>query len=375
MVILWILICTLYSILILLFLYGFNKLTPYKQPKTVAKITFSVIVPFKNEEANLPMLLRSLTGLQYPRMLYEIIFVNDNSTDGSVGMLEKFIADNSEFNLKLLHSQAGQGSPKKAAITLGVRHAVKQWIVTTDADCAVPEEWLSTLAGCITRRDPKMVVMPVTYTIQNTFLHKFQLMDFLSLMGSSMGGFGIGRPFMCNGANLAYERKVFDEVSGFKGNNHIGSGDDVFMLEKVLESYPGRVVFLKTPKATVTTLPQPSWGELMQQRKRWAAKTSAYKDPFARLVAVVVLLGNLVFPVFTIFCVTGDFSFKYILLGFAVKFNIDFFLIYRTALFFGQQKQLFNYYLGALIYPGYCVLTAIYSFFGSYTWKGNTFKK
>lgn len=375
MVIVWILICTLYSILILLFLYGFNRLTPYKQPKTVAKITFSIVVPFRNEEANLGMLLRSFTGLQYPRMLYEIIFVNNGSTDGSVAIIEKFIADNSEFNLRLIHTEGLTKSPKKAAITLAVSEAVHQWIVTTDADCAVPEEWLATLAGSITRRDPKMVLMPVTYKINNTFLHKFQFMDFLSLMGSSMGGFGIGRPFMCNGANLAYERKVFDEVSGFKGNYHIASGDDIFMMEKVLEKYPGRVVFLKTPKVAVQTLPQPDWKSLFHQRKRWASKTAAYKNPFAKLVAFLVLIFNLGFPVFTVFCFTHGFPFKLILLGFAIKFNVDFFLIYKTALFFRQQKLLYSYYVVALVYPVYCVLTAFYSFFGTYNWKGNRFRK
>ncbi|GLB47901.1 glycosyltransferase family 2 protein [Neptunitalea lumnitzerae] len=375
MLIVWGVICALYALLIIALLYGFSKVKTYKPSKKIEAIGFSIIIPFKNEAEHLPLVLTALKQLDYPRGLWEVLLVNDNSTDTSEKVVTDFMSANPEYNIHMLHSMGASGSPKKDAITLAISQAHFDWVVTTDGDCLVPKKWLETLSGFITKQQPKMVAMPVTYVVNNTFLDKFQLIDFLSLMGSTIGGFGLKKPFMCNGANLAYEKSTFYKVKGFEGNNHISSGDDIFMMEKIAHKYPEGVHYLKSEKAIVTTIPQPTFKKLLHQRKRWAAKASVYKNPWSQLVAVIVLLMNLSLPVFTVLSMLGVFGFKWLLLGFAVKFNLDFFLIYTTAGFFKQQQLLRTYYLAAFIYPGFCCYVALSSFFGSYNWKGKTFKK
>ncbi|GLB52557.1 glycosyl transferase [Neptunitalea chrysea] len=338
-------------------------------------IGFTIVIPFKNEAEHLALLLSSLKQLEYPRHLWEVLLVNDNSTDTSEKIVLDFMTEHSTYNIHLLNSIRHTNSPKKDAIGLAITQAHHDWIVTTDGDCIIPSKWLEVLAMFITKYQPKMVVMPVAYSVNNTFLEKFQLLDFLSLMGSTIGGFGIGKPFMCNGANLAYAKEVFNEVEGYKGNTHISSGDDIFLMEKIQEKYPDGVRYLKSVKSIVATVPQPTLKKLLHQRKRWGAKASAYRNPITKLVAVIVLLMNMALPIYTGLVFLEQMSVKWLLLGFAVKMNLDFFMIYTTAGFFNQQQMLRSYYLAVFIYPFFITYTAFSSFFGTYTWKGNTFKK
>ena len=142
----------------------------------------------------------------------------------------------------------------------------------------------NTFDNFIQKNKPKTICAPVTYQVKNTLLEQFQLLDFISLIGTTIGAFGIKNPFLCNGANLCYSKKVFFEVKGFDGNNSISSGDDIFLLEKVLEMYPMDVHFLKSKKSIVSTKPEPTLNKLIQQRIRWASKTSATNNWFGKLV-------------------------------------------------------------------------------------------
>jgi hypothetical protein len=63
------------------------------------------------------------------------------------------------------------------------------------------------------------------------------------LVGSGACAMMIGKPNMCNGANIAYPKAVFEEVNGFDGNEHIASGDDEFLMHKIAEKYPNQIVF------------------------------------------------------------------------------------------------------------------------------------
>lgn len=375
MLAIWGIICLLYMLLILAFILGFNSLKDFKWKTTKTKTTFSIVIPFKNEASNIPLLLQSLEALTYPHKLFEVILVDDESTDESVALIETYKKQNTRLQLTVIPNKRYSGSPKKDAIAVGVEKAEYDWIVTTDADCQVPHKWLSVLNAFIQSKNPHMVVMPVTYRITNKFLDKFQYLDFLSLTGCTAGGFGLGLPFMCSGANLAYRKATFNTVNGYEGNNHIAGGDDIFLMEKISKAYKGKVRYLKSVKARVTTLPQPNWGGLLHQRQRWAAKASAYHNPFAKLVATVVFLMNFSLILFTVFSILNIFPGKLVLLGFAVKFNLDFFLMYVTAGFLKQHQKLFSYPLVSLLYPLFVTLTAFKSFFGTYTWKGNTFKK
>ena len=117
---------------------------------------------------------------------------------------------------------------------------------------------------------------------KRAFLKGFQQLDFFSLQAATIGGFGAKIPFLCNGANLCYEKAAFRRVKGFTGNHKIASGDDIFLLEK-FDKEGLKTAFLKGKAAIVSTLPQASVGELVDQRIRWAGKTSATQNKTGKL--------------------------------------------------------------------------------------------
>ena len=369
-----------YLILIGCFVFGFDKIALFKLEDLPSKTTFSVIIPFRNEAEHLPGLLESVASLEYPNHLFEIIFVDDDSDDDSFEIIKKVLDTsrlhrNTRTDISVIKNERKTNSPKKDAITTAVNHSKNKWIITTDADCMLPNYWLDSFDAYIQKTNAKCIAAPITYTHSSRFLDQFQLLDILSLQGATIGGFGINKPFLCNGANFGYEKTLFQELNGFEGNMDIASGDDIFLLEKVAKTHPEQLHYLKCKKAIVKTQPQPSWKALISQRIRWAAKTSAYNNWFGKFTGLIVLLMNaLVFS--TLFLALFDlFNFKiwgYILI---IKFNIDFFLIYKAAYFFNQKAVLRRFIFGFIIYPFFSFYVASISLFKTYKWKGRTFKK
>ena len=380
MIFLALFIFALYGLLILFLAKGFDQLESPNAKKYTADTPFSILVPFRNEATNLPQLLNSFAALDYPKDKTEIILINDRSDDNFEQVISEFKHDHKAINLVLIHGQSESKSPKKDAIELGLSKASNPWIITTDADCIVPINWLQTFNGFIVSDAPKMIVAPVTYFLGEGFLNKFQLLDFLSLQGTTIGSFGLkgkgpSRPFLCNGANLCYEKKAFLDVDGYKGNRDIASGDDIFLLEKMYDKFQDKVRFLKSEDAIVQTSAKESLKGLIQQRIRWAAKTSAYRHSFGKLVGLTVFLANIFIIILLTMSILNSFSWGYFGFFFLLKFNLDFLLLFKTASFFNQKEVLTSYFYASLVYPFFTVFVALLSFRRSYTWKESTFHK
>ena len=374
MSILIILVSLAYVFLILFLLYGFSKTQDFFGNVHPPKTRFSVIIPFRNEANNLSPLFYSLKNLNYPAELFEIILVNDASEDASEELCNKFMEENLKLELTLLQNNRTSGSPKKDAITTAIKKAKYEYIITTDADCTVPEAWLQEFNSAIVEWNAKMIAGPVKISPSKGFLASFQEIDVFSLQGATIGGFGVDLPFMSNGANFCYEKKAFEEVNGFKGNEKIASGDDIFLLEKFRKEGL-KTAFLKSKSAIVTTQAQPNWSSLIAQRIRWAAKTSAYNNFFGKFVGLIVLAMNLILVLTMVGVLLEKISPALLLFPFLLKFNIDFILIYNCARFFEREKVLKNYFWCSLIYPFLNSYIAVLSLFSGYSWKGRRFKK
>ena len=219
-----------------------------------------------------------------------------------------------------------------------------------------------------------MVVGAVVYKTNNNWFHQFQQMDLLSLQGTTIGSFGIDKPFMCNGANFAYTKKLFNELDGFNGNSNIASGDDVFLLQKALAKVPEKVQYLKNPHFIVKTKPENDLYTFFMQRVRWAGKTSGYKSIYAKMLAVVVLMMSLSLVVSCGLWVVGYFDGKIVLIVFSIKYLADYFLLFKTNIYLRNGKFLLPL-ASSLLYPFYCSLVGIYSLFWGFTWKGRNFSK
>ncbi|HZW77448.1 MAG TPA: glycosyltransferase [Flavobacteriaceae bacterium] len=354
--------------LIMLFI-GNRKIPLTVLPESEPVVRFSILIPFRNEEKNLPSLLTGLDGIIYPPDFFEVIFINDASEDASVEIIRQHAFRNP--NVKLVQNIRKSPAPKKDALETGISEAKHPWIVTTDADCLLPSLWLQTLNEFILAKNPEMVCGPLTYRIKNNFLHEFQLAENLMLQFVTKGAFGLRRPIMCNGGNLAYRKESFFEVDGFRGNESIASGDDIFLMEK-FRKHEKSILFLNSQKALVETQPLESLQEILNQRVRWASKTSKQNNVFAMTLGIIVAAANLGF-IFSLpaplFLPGGIFFMIYIIL----KILVEGFLLFYIAAFLKKKIRLHLFLLAALINPFLFIIILYKSLYGNYSWKKRKF--
>ncbi|MGQ7945600.1 glycosyltransferase family 2 protein [Flavobacterium sp. WC2509] len=358
-------ISIVYVLTISCLIYGFTKINTFEYINSSPKTNFTIIIPFRNEAENLPILLESFSKLNYPTHLFEVILVDDFSS-------EEFQVSGFKFQVSVVKNIRVSNSPKKDAITTAMQIVKTDWVITTDADCVVHKNWLSTLDNFIQLHPVSMIAGAVTYDCNNSFLHHFQQLDLASLQGATIGSFGIKKGFMCNGANFAYTQSFFKNLNGFEGNNSIASGDDVFLLQKALAKYPEKLAYLKSKNSIVTTKPVNDWKSLFYQRVRWASKTGSYQSLFGKRLGLLVFMMNLSLVCAFVLMLFGIFPYFFIGLIFIIKFGIDSVLIKQTNSFLTHNKIQYLF-LSSLWYPFFSTTVALYSLFGKYEWKGRKF--
>jgi biofilm PGA synthesis N-glycosyltransferase PgaC len=372
-----------YIICILFFVIGFDKVQEFKKTITSEKTTFSVIIPFRNEAENLPKLLESISHLVYSEDLVEFIFIDDDSSDNSIQIINCHFERNREVlgldcarpDISIITNKRQTNSPKKDAITTAIKATKNNWIITTDADCILPHNWLKTINAFIQQNNCNMIVAPVSYSCNTSFLHQFQRLDFMSLQASTIGGFGLKIPFLANGANFIYQKDIFEKVNGFEGNTSIASGDDVFLLEKFLHLDKQKVSYLKSRDAIVQTFPVNSFSELIQQRVRWASKTANYTLVVGKIIGVVVLVGNTIIAIAPLLVILERMEFKTFVSFFLLKLFFDYLLLNKMTLFESKKISFLDYLKSSILYPYVTLLIVVKSLFSNYQWKERTFKK
>lgn len=380
MMLLCVIIGLIYLITIGILLIGTIQLDifNFKEPLTGLSdqsTGFSILIPFRNEANDLPELLVSLKTLDYPLSRFEIIFIDDDSEDDSVQIINTFITGNPPFDVRLIENCRRSQSPKKDAITTAIGIAKHEWILTTDADCIVPKKWLQVYHHFILEHHPTLLAGPVLYQADSSFVQQYQQFDGLSLQGVTMGSFGLTNPILCNGANLGYLKSAFHEVKGFNGNDHLASGDDMFIMEKINDAFPNGCYYVKSKNAIVRTKSFTNWNNCIKQRIRWASKTSQQKNVASKLIGFIVLVTNLLVIIGGVLCFLLQDFYQIYLAFLTSKLFIDFIFLRYNARFFGVTMTLRYSIPALLLYPLITTWVVLRSFRGSYIWKGRLHKK
>ena len=358
-----------YSILILYYKAGWNELHSFSTVINEPGIKISVIIAARNEEENIGKLLTSIESQTYPKQLLEIIVVDDHSTDNTTNIVKNF-----QF-VKLIPLQFDNiNSYKKKAIETGIAAASGDLIVTTDADCVVKENWLKTIAAFKEETNAVFVAAPVAMENNQSLLQIFQSLDFLVLQGITAASVKKRIHNMCNGANLAYERKVFYEVNGFTGIDHIASGDDMLLMQKISRRFPGKISYLLSKEAIVTTQAAKTWKEFFGQRIRWASKATNYNDfkIFSALFLVYFFNCSLLALFISGFWM-HDMWWGLIAILF-IKIVIELLFIYPVARFYNKQNLLKLFPLFQPLHIVYTVIAGWLGVFGNFEWKGRRVK-
>ncbi len=335
----------------------------------------SVIVPARNEAANIQGLLHGLLNQSYPVEHFEIIIVDDASTD-ETGILAG-IAGDKYNNVRVISLKPDQfrNAQKKRAIEAGIRQAKGELIVCTDADCRHPQGWLQALVGVYAAQGKKFIAAPVVYETQPNLLSVFQTLDFLTLQGITAASVATGFHTMCNGANIAYSREVFYEVEGFTGIDKLPTGDDMLLMHKVYRKYPDGIAYLRAREAIVSTQAAPDWTSFFQQRIRWASKAAFYDDKRIFWVLVLVYFFNAWLLVLGAggFWEQGLWKMAIILL--ALKTIAELIFLWPVAGFYEKRKWLWWFPFLQPIHIIYTVVAGWLGRFSSYTWKGRVVEK
>ena len=337
---------------------------------TTSLPTISVIIPVRNEALHMGTLLKDLNKQSYHASLFEVWIVDDDSSDNTPYIVGTFIK-NASIQLKTIRlpDSASLTSPKKRAIQAALSRATGDLIVTTDGDCRVGPDWLASLAECYQRTQAKLISGPVTFRPEGTLTDHLQTVEFSSLIGSGAAAIAAGSPSLCNGANLAYEKKTFEEVGGFTGNEHLASGDDEFLMHKIAARYPGSIRFLKDPRAIVRTVPHTSWKGFYRQRKRWASKWKHYKNPVSIALAVYVFACNAALVLALGLGMFGVWPWPQVFVVLLTKWVPEWLFIGGVLSFLQKQKSLLYIPLVQLIYPFYVMFFGLAVQKPTYIWK------
>ena len=336
----------------------------------------SILISARNEARNIPATLKAILAQNYPAHLYEIIVIDDHSTDNTAQIIAGFCDKYSTVKLIRLAAHIDAHtiqSFKKKAIEIGVQYAENELIVQTDADCTMGNDWLKNIADYYEQYHPKFIAAPVIFTDEKNTFQRFQSLDSIGMMG--VNGAGIFRKFhyLCNGANLAYERKVFQEVNGFEGIDQQASGDDLMLLQRIAQHYPDHIAFLKNTAAATYTTPKRTLRGFMRQRIRWATKTTNYPDKSVTFTWALIWLFCISIPANL---VVGIFVPTLLCLGLAqliAKIVLDFIFLRSVAISLNRKDliQMSVYIPSVFLELAYIIAIGLLGLFvKKYEWKG-----
>jgi glycosyltransferase involved in cell wall biosynthesis len=318
-------------------------------------VTFvSVVVACRNEQGNLPLLLNSIAGQDYPKGLFEVIIVDDNSTDRTNEIASGFTGTGNIIAIN------NKGKGKKQAIRTGINASSGYLIITTDADCRMGKRWIRTIAAFYEKHKPDMIICPVQIEPGPGFFGRFQELEFLSLQGITAGSVFSGDATMCNGANLSFTREAY---LNHTDNLHfeIASGDDIFLLHSLKKQIQSKILWLESPDAVVTAASSPTVGSFLKQRRRWISKGKTYNDRFTILLGIVTFVTIILqVSVLGAGFINPSFIAVFITI-FLLKSVPDFLILLNTSGRYGK-RELMNWFLPTqIVYPFYVLYVVFYS--------------
>ena len=355
----------------------------------------TVVIPARDEEATIAACVDSVLAQDYPADRIEVIVVDDDSSDRTAEIVRQRIAqpalatiglpselavadldrqlDAPAARLRLVQipeNRRRARAHKKAAIEKAVGLATGDIILTTDADCLAPPQWARSLVSAFDGPEVAFVSGPVRYALgeRPTLFARLQALDFFGLMACGAGGIGIGRPNLANGASVAYRRATFERLGGFSGIDHVTSGDDELLMQKIAYGTDLSVRFCADAEAVVLTEPVRSMRQFVHQRKRWASKGTNYPPRLQRMLLGVVgffasvVLGTIALPFVPALA-------PYVAAAYGVKAISDLTVLGPAAARFSQLRLLTLYPLHLLVHAPHSLVVGLLGPIGGFEWK------
>ena len=338
----------------------------------IPRTKISVIIPARNEANNIGHCLDAILKQEYPNELFEVIVVDDFSTDETAQIVKRNV-DERIILLALADYKTSKQefAYKKKAIELAVQEARGELIVTTDADCIALENWLKEIAFRAEHNGDVLIAGPVVINDKKTFLSKFQSLDFISMIAITAASIRAGFFNLANGANLAFTKEAFLTVKGYEGIDFNASGDDMFLIYKIAHAFDRKVSFLKSKQAIVSTKPMKSWSAFVNQRFRWTSKSFQYQDKRITLILGLAYLFNLSILINAFLAIFYGLPILILLsTQLILKLLVDFVFLKKASSFFEKGYLLKSFLIHEVLHIIYIVFVGTFGNLLSYNWKG-----
>ncbi len=364
-----VLLCsTVYFVFLLLILGGLKKIKRGLPENRAKENPFiSIIVPCRNESINITNNITGLLAQNYPPYLYEILYIDDHSTD----RMNDIISSYNDKRIRLFHlgNSPERLTGKKHAIAYGLEYAKGEIIVATDADCAYSPNWLTTIAQNFDN-ETGFLSAPVAFHKKNGLFQAMQAAEFAGLVLTGAGLIGLNHPTICNGANIAYRKSLFHQVNGFVDNHGLASGDDELLMRKIHKLGTYKVKFAGNTDAVVYTHAAGTLVEFINQRARWASKGLYYNNLFVLFALVPIFIFFLNLLVLPILGILYKISFLVLFIViFFIKTVLESIIIKNGNTFLRTKIRLIEFMFTQALHPLYIVSSVLLGTFKSYTWK------
>ncbi len=326
---------------------------------------FSVIVAARNEERTIKNCITSILRQNYPLDKFEIIVVNDRSTDTTKNIIEELQKKNSTLQLINIETEISGMPAKKFALSRAIAQSKFDFLVFTDADCAVGKNWLNEFSkhfteevGVVAGYSPNNVSDIKNY-FGKIFLHYEEFKN--SLFAAA--GIGLNNAFMCTGRNFAYKKKLYQQVGGFEKIKHSISGDDDLFIQLLQKETGCAMRYMTSPESFVRTFPPGTLKKFISQRTRHIS-ASRYYPANIKFLYSILHVSNLISLI--ALCSMSLYG----LLFFLVKTNIDAIGIVLAEKKFYENFSLTDFLFGEILFALYPLLLGPIGYFSKFTWKG-----
>lgn len=330
----------------------------FSSPNGVSTGLISVIIPFRNEEKNLPQLIQAI--LAQRKQPHEILFIDDHSEDNGKQLLEKAFKEMNHISSVTLPSNL-QG--KKQAIHFGVQNSTGDYCLTLDADVQFHPDYFQGFSSSV---KSDMLIGPV---VMNSASFWSRLFAFEYMLFNAFN-FAFSSLYMntASGANLLFSRKKYLELNTLGDHGFLSSGDDHFLLRD-FQKANAHIEISNNLTIAVQTNSVRNWSDYFNQRIRWISKTkskSNWKEMSIGLMLTLYLIGSYIWAIS--FLIQHDYSLLFGIIG--LRFVIDLFVYSNYASRLGKLSLFIWYPLFFIIYPIVFTFVLIGSVFYKPRWKG-----
>jgi glycosyltransferase involved in cell wall biosynthesis len=243
----------------------------------------SVVVCAHNEIENLRALLPILETQDYP--IYDVTVVDDRSNEETLAFLCNDCSKFTKMRFLRIEKDYEHVTPKKYALTAGIRNAKHEVILLTDADCRpVSNQWIRSMASQLNPQ--KQIVIGFSpYTKQVGFLNRFVRFETFYVAVQYLSFAVFGKPYMGVGRNLMYHKSLFIKNKGFYSHLKVMGGDDDLLMNEIATSQ--NTAICTAPESFVETFSKNTWHEWFTQKTRHLSVSNYYKSQNKAMLGVL----------------------------------------------------------------------------------------